>query len=58
MDLTMSVPGQLESIFQLEQATAAVLSVYQNYSVDAKQQAMMDKTTFAYIHNSCTIPAP
>jgi hypothetical protein len=38
----MSVPGQLESILQLEQAVAAVLSEYQNYSMDAKQQAMMD----------------
>jgi hypothetical protein len=44
-DLTMTVPGGLESISQLNQGTA-VLSEYKNYSAD------VDKTTYEYIQNS------
>jgi hypothetical protein len=49
----MSVGGRLESISQPGQSTAG-LSEYQNHSDDAKQQAMMNKTTCEYIHNSRT----
>jgi hypothetical protein len=50
-DLTMTVPGRMESISQPEQE-AAILSEYQNSSEDAKKKAMMDKTTFEYIQHS------
>jgi hypothetical protein len=41
-NLTMTVPGQLESISQPDQGTA-VLSEYKNYSADVEQQARLDK---------------
>jgi hypothetical protein len=43
-DLTMTVPGRMESISQPEQE-AAILSEYQNSSEDAKKKAMTSETT-------------
>ena len=52
-DLTMTVPGRLESISQPDQ-TPAILSEYLNTSPDVNQTVMMDKTAFEYIHHSRT----